>query len=148
MPTTRQQRGQRGARILIADDDRDSALTLSSLLELMGHETCTAHDGESAIAVADEVQPDVAILDIQMPKVDGYAVARTLRERRWARKLVLYALTGWGEPRDPGRTRGARFDAYFVKPVSVDTLTSEMARDLLQRPSNGARSCEVDAEDA
>jgi signal transduction histidine kinase/ActR/RegA family two-component response regulator len=147
--TTGQQREERAARILIADDDRDSASTLCSLLELSGHETYATHDGESAIALADKVQPDVVILDIQMPKVDGYAAARALRDRPWAARLLLYALTGWGEPTDPERMRGARFDRYFVKPVSLDRLTSELARDLLQRrPPQEVKPSELDAEDA
>jgi len=133
-----EQRDARRARIVIADDDRDSALTLSSLLELMGHETFSTHDGESAIALADQVEPDVVILDIQMPKVDGYTAARTLRERPWADNVLLYALTGWGEPTDAQRMRGARFDRYFVKPVSIDTLAAELARDLLQRSPSAA----------
>lgn len=143
-PTTDRRGEQTAARILIADDDRDAASTLASLLELMGHETFSAHDGESAIAVAEQVQPDVVILDIQMPKVDGYAAARTLRERAWAGKLLLYALTGWGEPRDPLRMSGAKFDRYFVKPVSVDTLAAELGRDLLQRAPRSAMAGELD----
>ena len=139
---------QRAARIVIADDDRDAASTLSSLLELMGHEAYTTHDGESALAVADEVRPDLVILDIQMPKVDGYAVARTLRERPWAADCVLYALTGWGEPKDPGRARGARFDRYFVKPVDIDAMISELVRDLRERASRSTPPRRLDREDA
>jgi len=125
------------ARILIADDDRDAASTMASLLELMGHETHTAHNGESAVAVADAIKPDVAILDIRMPQVDGYATAHMLRQRPWSRKLVLYALTGWGEPNDREGTRNAGFDRHFVKPVSVDELLGRLADDLEQRGSDG-----------
>jgi PAS domain S-box-containing protein len=116
-------------RILIADDDRDAAESLSSLLGLLGHETYTAHNGESAVALADEVRPDVAILDIGMPKIDGYNAAELLRARSWARDLVLYALTGWGEAKDRDRARRAGFDRHFVKPVDPD----ELARDLRER---------------
>ena len=122
-------------RILIADDDRDAASTMASLLELMGHETHTAHNGESTLALADAIRPDVAILDIRMPKVDGYAAARMLRERAWAGRLVLYALTGWGEANDRERTRAAGFDRHFVKPVSADELLAAIADDLEQRGS-------------
>jgi len=123
------------ARILIADDDRDSASTLSSLLELSGHETHTAHDGNATITMADALHPDVVILDIRMPQVDGHAAARTLRQRAWANGLVLYALTGCGEQRDRDRTRDAGFDRHFVKPVSIDDLLANLADDLERRPS-------------
>ena len=124
-------------RILIADDDRDAASTLASLLELMGHETHTAHSGESTLALADAIKPDVAILDIRMPRVDGYAVARMLRERPWAARLVLYALTGWGEANDRERTRVAGFDRHFVKPVSIDELLARLGDDLARRGADG-----------
>ena len=117
-------------RILIADDDRDAASTMASLLELMGHETHTASNGESALALADALRPDVAILDIGMPQVDGYAAARMLRERSWSRGLLLYALTGWGDDRNRERTRDAGFDRHFVKPVSIDELLARLADDL------------------
>jgi CheY-like chemotaxis protein len=125
------------ARILIADDDRDAASTMASLLELMGHETHTAHNGESTLALADAIRPDVAVLDIRMPKIDGYAAARMLRERAWAGRLVLYALTGWGEPNDRERTRAAGFDRHFVKPVSVEELLARLDEDLAQRSVDG-----------
>ena len=136
-PATDPQRVTKGtpARILIADDDRDSASTLSSLLALLGHETHTAHDGNATIAMADALQPDVVILDIQMPQVDGHAAARVLRQRPWARALVLYALTGWGEARDRDRTRDAGFDRHVVKPVSIDDLRANRADDLERRRS-------------
>ncbi|HKU86372.1 MAG TPA: ATP-binding protein [Casimicrobiaceae bacterium] len=124
------------ARILIADDDRDAAFTMASLLELMGHETYTAPNGEAALRLADALKPDVAILDIGMPQIDGYAAARMLRERSWSRGLLLYALTGWGDAKNRERTRDAGFDRHFVKPVSVDELLARLADDLERR---GAR---------
>ena len=134
------------ARILIADDDHDSASTLSSLLELSGHETHTAHDGDATITMADALQPDVVILDIRMPLVDGHAAARMLRQRPWARGLVLYALTGWGEARDRDRTREAGFDRHFVKPVSIDDLLAHLADDLAARRSAARRSSAAETE--
>ena len=116
----------RRLRILIADDDSDSAASLAALLELIGHETFTARNGREALAMADELRPHVAILDIGMPDVDGYAVARALRDRAWASGIVLYALTGWGQSTDRERTRAAGFDRHFVKPVTVDELTREL----------------------
>jgi DNA-binding response OmpR family regulator len=96
-----------------------------------------AHNGESTLALADAIRPDVAILDIRMPKVDGYAAARMLRERAWAGRLVLYALTGWGEANDRERTRAAGFDRHFVKPVSIDELLAQLDDDLEQRGRDG-----------
>ena len=125
------------ARILIADDDRDAASTLASLLELMGHETHTAHNGNATLALADAIKPDIAILDIGMPLVDGYAAARMLRQRAWSPGLLLYALTGWGDPGDRDRTRDAGFDRHFVKPVSIDELLTRLADDLERRDSRG-----------
>jgi CheY-like chemotaxis protein len=128
----------RRARILIADDDADSAAMLSSLLQLMGHETHRAHDGHSAIAIADEVRPDIVILDIRMPQLDGRAAARMLRERSWARNVVLYALSGWGEPNDSGAGEGSEFDRRFVKPVGIDELTAAIGADLRERRSGAS----------
>ncbi len=117
---------QRRLRILVADDDPDSAASLAALLELIGHETHTARNGREALAIAEELRPQVAILDIGMPEVDGYSAARALRDRAWAREMVLYALTGWGESTDRERTRAAGFDRHFVKPVAVDEITRDL----------------------
>lgn len=121
------------ARILIADDDRDAATTLASLLQLMGHETHTANDGNAALSVAESVRPDVAILDLRMPRMDGYAAAAALRRRPWASRLVLYALSGWGEGTDGERTRRAGFDRHFVKPVGIDELNDDLRARLVER---------------
>lgn len=132
------------ARILIVDDNRDSAATLSSLLEMMGYETRIAHDAETAMALAEEIRPDVAILDLRMPRVDGYAVARMIRDRPWGRRLLLYALTGLGEPADRKRTRDAGFDAHFVKPVLVEELIRDI-EDRLSRRRDDWRHPQADA---
>jgi PAS domain S-box-containing protein len=114
------------ARILVADDDRDAAATLASLLQLMGHETHTANDGNAALSVAEAVRPDVAILDLRMPRMDGYRTAAALRRLPWASRLVLYALSGWGEAADRERTQRAGFDRHFVKPVDFDELIGDL----------------------
>ena len=126
-------------RILIADDDKDSATSLSTLLELLGHQTFTAQDGREALARAEDIRPHVTILDLGMPDMDGYAAARALRERPWAREMVLYALTGWGQSKDRDRTRDAGFDHHFVKPLSVDELIEDLQSRLSARPGDGAR---------
>ena len=109
-------------RILVVDDDRDSATSLSALLQLAGHETLVANRGDQAIELAQQSRPHVAILDLGMPGMDGYAVARTLRAQPWGEALVLYALSGWGQSEDRLRTRDSGFDAHFVKPVDLDEL--------------------------
>ncbi|HVO88973.1 MAG TPA: ATP-binding protein [Casimicrobiaceae bacterium] len=116
----------RRLRILIADDDADNAKSLSTLLEILGHETYSARNGEEAVAMAEQLRPHAAILDIGMPGMDGHAAARALRERPWAQGLILYALTGWGQARDRDRTREAGFDRHFVKPVEVQELTADL----------------------
>jgi PAS domain S-box-containing protein len=109
-------------RILVADDSEDSAQSLAMVLRVVGHDTRIARDGQEALAVADDFRPDVAVLDIDMPALDGYETARALRQRPWGRKLVLYALTGWGQQADRLRAREAGFDSHFVKPIGPDVL--------------------------
>jgi PAS domain S-box-containing protein len=106
-------------RILVADDNRDSAEMLATSLELQGHDVATAHDGEHAIALVETFQPDVAFLDLGMPKVDGYSAARRIREEPWGRRVLLVAVTGWGQDEDKRRSRQAGFDAHLVKPVDL-----------------------------
>jgi len=92
------------------------------VLRLVGHDTRIARDGHEALAIAEDFRPDVAVLDIDMPGLDGYETARALRQRPWGRKLVLYALTGWGQQADRLRAREAGFDSHFVKPIGSDVL--------------------------
>ncbi len=116
-----------GTRILVADDNVDSVQSLAMLLTLSGYETRTAGDGVEALAVAEDFQPHVAFLDIGMPRLDGYATARRLRARPWARQLALYALTGWGQPDDAQRALEAGFDGHLVKPLDVALLEELIA---------------------
>jgi PAS domain S-box-containing protein len=122
VPTGRDVPVPPGLRILIADDNVDSAHTLALLLELSGHETRTANDGVEALRVADEFQPNIAFLDIGMPKLDGFGAARELRKRAWAGKLAIFALTGWGPSDDPYRAAESGFDAHLVKPIEAGGL--------------------------
>jgi CheY-like chemotaxis protein len=114
-------------RILVVDDNHDSALTLAMMLELMGHETETAHDGREALAVAERYQPDTILLDIGLPGLDGYEVAMLLRQQEWAERIILIALTGWGQERDKQRSRDAGFDFHLVKPVEPPALEALLA---------------------
>ncbi len=111
-----------GLRMLIADDDRDSAESLVLLLELEGHTVHVAHDGEEALAVALRVQPQVSILDIGMPALDGNSVARRLREALPGTPMLIVALTGRERAEDRQRSSAAGFDHHFIKPVVLSEL--------------------------
>jgi PAS domain S-box-containing protein len=114
--------GSSARRILVADDNEDAAVSLSMLLQWMGHETRVVTDGLAAVALAQEFQPDVVILDIGMPKLDGYEAARRIAEQPWAHSTLLVALTGWGQEADRARGQQAGFHRHLVKPVDSDTL--------------------------
>jgi CheY-like chemotaxis protein len=114
-------------RILIVDDSPDGADSLAMLLEFGGHETHQAHDGLEAIEGAERLHPDVVLLDIGLPRMNGYDACRRIREQPWGRDLVLVALTGWGQEEDRNRSREAGFDAHLVKPVDHDVLLEVLA---------------------
>ena len=113
-----------GHRLLVVDDNKDAATSLATLLRLQGHEVQVAHDGPSALAMATSYLPNVVFLDIGMPEMDGYEVARRLRDRPGLGSVVLTALTGWGQQEDRRRTAQAGFDHHLVKPVDAKTLGS------------------------
>jgi CheY-like chemotaxis protein len=110
------------ARILIADDAADSALSLSKLIEAMSHETKVVYDGGAAVGAIERFDPQVAILDIRMPALDGYEVAELVRRRRSASDLLLIAMSGNVGESDRGRAIQAGFDHYLVKPVEPEVL--------------------------
>jgi CheY-like chemotaxis protein len=114
-------------RILVVDDNRDSAESLALLLKLIGHETHTAHDGDAAVEAAAALRPDVVLLDIGLPKLNGNDAARRIREKAWGKGIVLIALTGWGQEEDRQRSREAGFNAHMVKPVDLAALTKLLA---------------------
>jgi PAS domain S-box-containing protein len=114
--------------ILVADDNKDAAATLALLLKLLGHETRTAHDGIEALEVAEKFRPDVVLLDIGMPRLNGYDTARRLRQESWGRELLIVALTGWGQEADRLRSSSAGFDLHLVKPVDVAEIQRLLAR--------------------
>src|SRR5215510_11573729 len=109
-------------RILVVDDNPDAAMSMSLLLKVSGHETETAADGVEALAKAAAYRPDVILLDISLPKMNGYDTCRALRQEEWGRNAVIVALTGWGEEEDRTKAKGAGFDGHFVKPVDHDAL--------------------------
>ena len=111
-------------RILVADDNSDALESLATLLELSGHEVFSAANGALALESAERHLPEVALLDIGMPKLDGYEVARRIRAQPWGRRITLVALTGWGQESDRRRSGEAGFDSHLVKPLDLDKLTA------------------------
>jgi PAS domain S-box-containing protein len=109
-------------RVLIADDNRDSADSLALLLKIMGNEVGTAYDGEQAVEAAAALRPEVVVLDLGMPKLNGYEACRRIREQPWGQGMFLIALTGWGQEEDRQRTAEAGFNQHMVKPVDPDVL--------------------------
>jgi PAS domain S-box-containing protein len=109
-------------KILVADDSQDGADSLAFLLKAAGHEVHTAYDGRTAIRLAEELKPDVVLLDIGMPEVSGYDVARAVRRESWGRAMRLIALTGWGQAEHRRRSLEVGFDDHLVKPVELDVL--------------------------
>jgi PAS domain S-box-containing protein len=113
---------RRFRRILVADDFPQSAAILARLLRQDGNEVHVAQDGIEAVEAAAEFRPDVAVLDIAMPKLDGFDVARVIREQPWGKHIFLIALSGWGQQLDRQRTKEAGFDAHLTKPAKYETL--------------------------
>jgi signal transduction histidine kinase len=114
-------------RILVADDNNDALESLATLLQLSGHEVYTAANGAVALESAEQNRPEVALLDIGMPKLDGYEVARRIRAQPWGARITLVALTGWGQDSDRRRSQEAGFDSHLVKPLDLDKLTDLLA---------------------
>ncbi len=119
-------------RVLVADDNLDAASTLGALLSLLGHEVREVHDGEAAIAAAAEFDPHIVLLDIGMPKANGYEACRRIRVQPGGATRRIVAVTGWGQPEDLRRSEEAGFDRHLVKPVAVDALLP-----LLELPAAG-----------
>ncbi|HEU5180417.1 MAG TPA: ATP-binding protein [Candidatus Polarisedimenticolia bacterium] len=118
----------RPRRILVADDSHDAAKSLTLLLRQCGHEVYTAFDGMEAVLSAQECRPEVMIVDIGMPKMNGYEVARRIRELPWAKGVCLVALTGWGQEADRHRARESGFDTHLVKPVDPDAINALLSK--------------------
>jgi CheY-like chemotaxis protein len=114
-------------RVLVADDSRDTTESLALMLTMKGHEVRTAFDGEEAFLAAESFRPDVALLDVGMPKASGHAVARRIRDTPWGARMVLVAQTGWGHEEDRRKTMEAGFDHHLVKPVSPEALANLLA---------------------
>ncbi len=120
-----------GRRLLVVDDNQDAATTLAMLLELQGHEVKVANSGRIALEIAKEFIPDAVFMDIGMPEMDGYELARRIRQQPGFEKVVLAALTGWGQQEDRRRTAEAGFDHHFVKPpepIAIQNLISSLPK--------------------
>ena len=114
-------------RVLIVDDNRDGAASLGVMLSLLGHDGRTAHDGLEALDVAETFRPDLILLDIGLPKLNGYEVCRRIRQQPWGNKVFMVAVTGWGQKDDRRRSEEAGFDQHIVKPLDTAALRRLLA---------------------
>ena len=109
-------------RILIVDDSPEIVMSLSTLLQMSGNTTQAAQNGEEAISMAEQFRPEVILLDLGLPKVDGFEVCRRIRQQAWGKEMVVVALTGWGHDEARTKTNQSGFDMHLVKPVDPETL--------------------------
>lgn len=124
-------------RILVVDDNRDAAESLAMLLEMNGHTGIVAYDGASALEKAEKTRPHVALVDIGMPAMNGYEVARRISSAGWGGETLLVAVTGWGAKSDRAQSREAGFAYHLTKPVDYDTLASLLST-AARKPANGS----------
>jgi CheY-like chemotaxis protein len=120
-----------GQRLLVVDDNQDAADSLAMMLRLQGHHVRVANDGVAALEIMKSYRPVLVFLDLGMPKMDGYEVARRLRRQPGLEHVRLAALTGWGQQEDRRRTAEAGFDHHFIKPVepnAIEGLLAELKR--------------------
>ena len=115
---------QASCRVLVVDDNEDALRTITLMMQSVGHETCTARNGLEAVEVAEKFRPEVILMDLGMPILNGYEAAKRLREKPWGKEIRIIALTGWGQEMDRQRTRDAGFDDHLVKPVEFEALQS------------------------
>jgi len=145
VPTRIHPETHRGLRILVADDNRDAAHTLAMMLDLEGHDVRTAHDGLETLAIGQLFKPELILLDIAMPVLNGYQTARQIRDRPWGGNVYLVALTAWGRDSDRQTALENGFQDHIVKPASIDRLRSvvDVAREVNDRQvaeaTDGAR---------
>jgi CheY-like chemotaxis protein/nitrogen-specific signal transduction histidine kinase len=111
-----------GCRVVVADDNRDAADTLAMMVRLMGHEARIARDGEEAVGAVEAFRPDAVLLDIGMPRLNGYEAVRRIRAQPWGKDILLVAVTGWGQEEDRRRSQEAGFDHHLTKPASPAAL--------------------------
>jgi CheY-like chemotaxis protein len=128
-----------GRRVLVVDDNYDSADSMATLLKLTGNECKMAHGGHTAVELAETFGPDIILLDIGLPQMDGYEVCKAIRAQSWGSDISIIAMTGWGQDEDRERSKEAGFDFHLVKPVDFREL-SKLVADIpprsAQRPAN------------
>ena len=119
-----------GRRILVVDDNRDSAVSMAMMLQFLGHQVRTAHDGVEGVEAAEAFRPELILMDVGMPRMNGYEATRRIREQSWGKAVAIVALTGWGQDGDRAQSKTAGCDQHLVKPVSpedVEKLLRELA---------------------
>ena len=114
-------------RILVVDDNRDAAESLAALLRISGHEVVVGHDGAQALQLAEKFRPQIALLDVSMPKMNGHEATRRLRATEWGKPMYIVALSGFGQDQDRARSLEAGCNAHFIKPLSPDALNQALA---------------------
>lgn len=111
-------------KVLVVDDNHDAALSLGMLVEMLGHDVRIAYDGVEALQEAGAFRPDLVLLDIGMPRMDGYEACRRLREQPWGAAIRVVAVSGWGQEHDRRRSQQAGFDQHLVKPVAPTEIAN------------------------
>jgi PAS domain S-box-containing protein len=146
-PASSAKSGSERARggILVADDNRDAAATLSAVLELSGYDVVTAYSGEQALEVGARARPQVILLDIGMPGMSGYETARRIRLEAWGRRALLIAVTGWGQDEDKHKAQAAGFDQHLTKPVDPDQIERLVVAFLSSAPAAAEHNAPVPA---
>ena len=130
--------GGPGRRVLVVDDNRDSAASMALMMRLMGDEVRTAHDGAEALEAAEAFRPQVILMDVGMPRLNGYETTRRIREQPWGRSVAIVALTGWGQEGDKVRSQEAGCDGHLVKPVALPDL-ERLLTELMGSPDGKER---------
>jgi CheY-like chemotaxis protein len=123
-----------GLRILVVDDNRDSAESLALMLQMIGHDARCATDGLAGLETASSFRPEVVFLDIAMPRLNGYDLARRIRDQHWGRGLSLIAMTGLSRAEDQRRAREAGFNHHLVKPVAFEEVMQLLSRSAPDEP--------------
>jgi PAS domain S-box-containing protein len=129
-------------RILVVDDNRDSASSMALMLKLLGNDVATAHDGIEAVDKAEEFRPEVILMDVGMPRLNGYDASRRIRQQPWGAPVIIIALTGWGQEGDRAMSKVAGCDGHLVKPVSLadlKKLLTDLETAAAQRETNDKR---------
>jgi CheY-like chemotaxis protein len=126
LPRWRRAAAGLGRRILVVDDNADGAKSLTMMLRLLGNEVQMAHDGVEAVEVAEQFRPEVILMDVGMPRLNGYEATKRIRENAWGKDISIFALTGWGQDSDRELSREAGCDAHMVKPVNLPELEERL----------------------